>query len=552
MLLGSAQTIVFGSTAPGVAWAGDREAERAREQAQQAAERAREQAQQAAERAREQAQQAAERAREQAQQAAERSNEQARQSTEGAEEREPSEAASRPQREREAERTGARRREEGQSRNRQDDNEPPKTVAEMIKRMTASGQKGRGAPPGFAQLASPEILAVGLTPAAVARARAMGFRVGHSRRSQVMRMSPPPGLDAARAREMLRSDMPGGRFGLNYAYRPYHSAGEDKDDVAPPRAGGVQRASIGGCDTARCYGPSVINWQPQLQSCAKNVRIGIIDTSIDRDHPAFAGRSVEIGNFLPDGATRTVNWHGTGVLAVLAGRPDSGTPGLVPDAHFLAADVYHADHGGHPIADTASLLRALEWMKGAKVNVINMSMSGPYDELVEKMIADMSARGVLFVAAAGNGGPNAPPSYPAAYEQVIAVTAVDKNLRSYIHASHGDYIDVAAPGVGIWTAVPNLREGYRSGTSFAAPHITAILATAYGQVQTKSKEAVLRALTIRDLGPQGRDPVYGRGLVTAPSTCSNGVDPGGWSASIVRAPASPLAPIRAGLGGGAN
>ena len=61
----------------------------------------------------------------------------------------------------------------------------------------------------------------------------------------------------------------------------------------------------------------------------------MIDTSIDRDHPAFDGRNIEISNFLPSGAARTVNWHGTGVLAVLAGSPDSGTPGLVPDAHFL-------------------------------------------------------------------------------------------------------------------------------------------------------------------------------------------------------------------------
>jgi subtilisin family serine protease len=284
-----------------------------------------------------------------------------------------------------------------------------------------------------------------------------------------------------------------------------------------------------------------------LRSCTRNIRIGIIDTSIDRDHPAFRGRNVDIGNFLPDGAARTINWHGTGVLAVLAGSPDSGTPGLIPDAHFFAADVYHADEGGHPMADTASLLRALEWMRDSNVNVINMSMSGPYDELLQKAVADMSARGVLFVAAAGNDGPNAPPSYPAAYEQVIAVTAVDKNLRSYIHASHGDYIDVAAPGVGIWTAIPNLMEGYQSGTSFAVPHVTAILAAAQGQVQDKSKEGFLRALAIRDLGPAGRDPIYGRGLVTAPSGCFPGEEPSGWVADVVRTPAAHLPPINAGF-----
>ena len=78
--------------------------------------------------------------------------------------------------------------------------------------------------------------------------------------------------------------------------------------------------------------------------------------------------------------------------------------------------------------------------------------------------------------------------------EVIAVTAVDKNLRGYIHANHGDYIDVAAPGVEIWTALPGVLEGYQSGTSFAAPHVTAILAAAHGRVQDKSKEGFLKAL----------------------------------------------------------
>ena len=155
----------------------------------------------------------------------------------------------------------------------------------------------------------------------------------------------------------------------------------------------------------RCYAPSVIGWQPDLRSCTRSVRIGVIDTSIDRDHPAFNGRNIEIRSFLPDGATRTINWHGTGVLSVLAGSPNSGTPGLVPDAHFFAADVYHADESGQPMTDTASLLRAIDWMKGSQVNLINMSMSGPHDELLQKAIADMSARGVVFVAAAGNGRP---------------------------------------------------------------------------------------------------------------------------------------------------
>ena len=423
-----------------------------------------------------------------------------------------------------------------------DDDGPPKTVLELIKRMTAPSNKGRGVgDPGAAQWTRSEIVAVGLPPRAIAKARALGFGVDHSNDARVARLLVPPGLDALAARDLLRTELPGSRIGLNFVYRPYRSAGAETGEPTAS-ARGVRRASAGGCSAERCYGPVVMGWQPHLRSCSKNARIGIIDTSVDLDHPALKGRKIEVGNFLAQGAAPAVNGHGTGVLALLAGSPGSSTPGLVPDAHFFTADVYHADEAKQPVTDTASLLRALDWMRASRVNVINMSLSGPHDELLQKAIADLSSHGTLFVAAAGNGGPNAPPSYPAAYEQVIAVTAVDKDLRGYVHANHGDYIDVAAPGVDIWTALPNVLEGYQSGTSFAAPHVTAILATIYGQVRGKNKEAFLQAVAIRDLGRPGRDRVYGRGLVAAPAACSGGEEqPGGWITSVVPAPAFPTA-----------
>jgi len=111
----------------------------------------------------------------------------------------------------------------------------------------------------------------------------------------------------------------------------------------------------------------------------------------------------------------------------------------------------------------------------------------------------------------------------------VAVTAV----RGYIHANHGEYIDIAAPGVNIWTALPNALEGYQSGTSFAAPHVTAILATVRGRVREKSKEGYLKILSVRDLGPPGRDAIYSRSLVLAPANCPHNQRPGEWITSVV-------------------
>ncbi len=151
-----------------------------------------------------------------------------------------------------------------------------------------------------------------------------------------------------------------------------------------------------------------------------------------------------------------------------------------------------------------------------------MSFSGPQDPAIARAIARMSKKGTVFVAAAGNMGPNAPPSYPAAYPQVIAVTAVNRNGNNYSKANRGSHIDVSAPGVDILTALPKAQQGYKTGTSFAAPFVTAILATQGDLAFTGAKAKLMPQLSVRDLGPPGRDPMYGSGLATAPTTCGDG------------------------------
>jgi len=426
----------------------------------------------------------------------------------------------------------------------QDRDGPPATMLDLIKRMAAPMYGGhQAAQASHRELASGEVLGLGLSPAAIAKARGLGFGIAHSHhggQGRVTLLEPPPGMDVAAARELLRTELPGEQLGLNYTYRPYHSAGVGD---AAHQPFGVRKASAGGCDAARCYGPAVIGWQPGVRACTQHARIGVIDTLVDLEHPTFQGRNIQTSSFRPPGTSPAVSRHGTGVLAILAGNPNSGTPGLAPDAQYFAADVYRAGDAGEAVSDTLSLLRAIDWMRASSVGLINMSLSGPNDELLRKAIVDMSSRGILFVAAAGNGGPNAAPSYPAAYPEVVAVTAVDRDLRGYIHANHGDYIDIAAPGVGIWTALPNALEGYLSGTSLATPHATAILAAVAERVQDKTKSGYLRALVIRDLGPQGQDRIYGRGLALAPAGCMPHNAPGDWITSVVGTP--PIVPSAA-------
>jgi hypothetical protein len=163
----------------------------------------------------------------------------------------------------------------------------------------------------------------------------------------------------------------------------------------------------------------------------------------------------------------------------------------------------------------------------------------------------MARRGKVFVGAAGNGGPSAAAGYPAAYEEVIAVTAVDGKGGNWDHANRGTYIDVAAPGVQIPTALPGGKEGVLSGTSFAAPFVTAAIAVAYrdsgveGAMRQGGDPADLKRLMLARLlnkeQLKTRSPVYGHGVITAPSACASGRS---WVSDVKPVPSAP-APVAA-------
>jgi subtilisin family serine protease len=258
------------------------------------------------------------------------------------------------------------------------------------------------------------------------------------------------------------------------------------------------------------------------------VKVGVVDTGFDIAHPAFAGLRYAYKEFLPDGNVRASDEHGTGVLSLLAGSAGSGTPGLIPEARYILANVFYTDAEGQPISDTVHMLEALAWLKKSGVAVANLSFAGPPDDLLHRGVQELTKAGIVVVAAAGNEGPSAPPSYPAGYEEVIAVTAVDRNLAPYRYASRGDHIDLAAPGVDVWTALPGRREGPQTGTSFAVPFVTAVVAVARGPtglhpdgdpLTTKIRALAAIAKSVKSLGRPDRDPTFGAGLVQAPAPC---------------------------------
>lgn len=401
---------------------------------------------------------------------------------------------------------------------------------------SADGSAARRSSPGDLSLRVPlvnqaHILARNLTAQTLKNATDLGLKVKGSRSIDVLgttvtQLVVPPHLDIAQARAALQQIAPDSALSFNQQYRLYPQAKGESSQVSQEPA-----RSTGGCTPDRCYGARAIGWQGDLGVCARDLKIGVIDTGIDGSHPALSHDSgrISYGVIGPEKRAPGNDLHGTGVLALLAGDPRSSTPGLVPRAKFFVADIFFADEKGLPVSTTMHLLEALDWMERMQVQIINLSLSGPSDDLVKAAIAKMSRTrtvdgasrpGTIFIAAAGNGGPGAPPSYPAAYSEVVAVTAVSKDLRSYRRANQGDYIDIAAPGVDIWTALPDGRQGFQTGTSFATPYVTAVVASVYRNLpRTRTKTAVLQHLPVQDLGAPGPDRIYGRGLVNAPASC---------------------------------
>lgn len=272
------------------------------------------------------------------------------------------------------------------------------------------------------------------------------------------------------------------------------------------------------CTGEDCAAQAMIGWSGWPSAMAP--RIGMIDTGINRDHPALSGQRLSVHQLDLADRAAAGRTHGTAIAAMLIGTTAGRVPGLLPLAELVAVEGFHQGAGSE-VADAFSLIRGIEVLLAERVSVINMSFSGPANAVFERMVIRADVAGIAMVAAAGNGGPGAPPAYPAAWAQVIAVTAVDAAERPYRQANRGPYVMLAAPGVNVWTAASVSGGRLRSGTSYAAPFVTAALAVE----RLRSPELGVPDVTqklfdcARDLGEAGFDDTFGHGLLIAPGQC---------------------------------
>ena len=275
----------------------------------------------------------------------------------------------------------------------------------------------------------------------------------------------------------------------------------------------------------RYYAKRALNWTQDFARCAdagKTSRIGLIDSGLDLTHPALAEQSIERKSFLTGTPETQGLDHATGIAALLIGRPGIGTPvGLLPAARLYAAEVFQRDEDGKARTSSFRLSLALNWLAEEGLRVVNLSFAGPRNAVFSANLAQASRQGMVLVAAAGNFGADAPPAYPAADKAVLAVTAVDSLNRVYAKANRGGHIEFSAPGVDVWTAKAGGGGAYRSGTSFAAPFVSAIIAAEQSLNPRQSRGLLIEGIrrAAQDLGEPGRDSAFGWGLVRAPAAC---------------------------------
>ena len=235
--------------------------------------------------------------------------------------------------------------------------------------------------------------------------------------------------------------------------------------------------------------------------------IGLIDSAVDPTHFSLHGATIVDESFVDHEGSEPVS-HGTAVASLLH-RAAEGR------ARIRSASVFFQTPNYAPGATTESLVAALDWLATEQVDVINMSLAGPANALLEAAIAALRESGPVIVAAVGNNGPGGEPMYPAAYDGVIGVTAVDREKDIYLYANRGDYVDFAALGVNVKVADAGAGWRIESGTSMASPVVAVITADLRRQGLTDAREIVDRLSAVaEDLGAAGFDPVYGYGLVT--------------------------------------
>jgi thermitase len=287
-------------------------------------------------------------------------------------------------------------------------------------------------------------------------------------------------------------------------------------------------------DTNKGYGQHLLEvasaWN--VTKGSDDTVIAIVDSGINPKHLEFAGRIVEGYDFINNDDDPTDDHgHGTHVAGIAAaGLNGTGTVGVCPGCKLMPIKVLNQRNGGTWGTVSKGILFAVD--HGA--DVINLSLGATITSttLISSVQYALN-HNVVVVAAAGNMSSNTP-FYPAAVPGVIGVSGTDSHDEYWQISNYGDYIDVSAPSVNIYSSYYDLVNtsgyAYMSGTSMASPFVTGLA----GLILSRRPELTIAEVTdlitqtAKDLGDPGRDPLYGYGRIDAYRALvavNDGIDP---------------------------
>ena len=232
--------------------------------------------------------------------------------------------------------------------------------------------------------------------------------------------------------------------------------------------------------------PSALLWhldELHAHTTGRNVRVALIDSGVDDSHPDLTGQLAIKENFV-DGSAYTAENHGTAVAGIIAARAGNGVgiEGVAPDARLMALRACWEAAPEKTLCNSFTLGKALNFALMHQAQVINLSLSGPKDRLLQRLLDIAITRGVAVIAAADQALPDS--GFPASHPGVIAVADTPFGPKGMtLLLAPGRDIPSTAPG-GRWVLV--------SGASFAAAHVSGLFAL-LRQLQPRQTVARLRS-----------------------------------------------------------
>lgn len=252
----------------------------------------------------------------------------------------------------------------------------------------------------------------------------------------------------------------------------------------------------------------------KLSKGSDDVIVAVVDTGVDLKHPDLNGRLLEGYNAIEQEEEPYDDvGHGTHVAGIIAANVNNneGIAGMMWGGKILPVKALDNTGAG----TTYSVAEGIIWATDHGAKVINLSLGNYADaEFLHEAVKYAYGRDVVLIAATGNDNTERP-GYPAAYPEVLAVSATDYQLQRASFSNYGDYVDVMAPGESIASTYPDNQYAALSGTSMACPHVTALAAlirSVNPDLRNTEVMDLIRSNVI-DLGPSGRDKDYGYGQI---------------------------------------